>query len=91
MTTINSFGEEFKASFVTSAERIEYMKIEGIEILQYEPYTNSEFITESDDFYSVTIKVTNITLLLIMHAGIRMGSDQQKKINKIGKLCGAFI
>jgi hypothetical protein len=88
MITINSFGVEFKASFVTSAERIEYMKLEGIEILESVPYTNSEFITESDDFHSVTIKVTNITLLLLMHAGIRMGSDQQKKLNKNRTLCG---
>jgi len=88
MTTINSFGEEFKASFVTSAERIKYMKSEGIEILESEPYTNSEFITENDDFYTVSIKVTNITLLLLMHAGIKMGSDQQKKLNKTPYICG---
>lgn len=78
MITINSFTD-FKANFVISPDRLPYIKAEGIEILECEPYT-SDNIFEADNFYCITIKVTNLTLLLLMQAGIRLGGDQMKKI-----------
>jgi hypothetical protein len=78
MISINSF-DEFKANFVISADRLPYIKAEGIEILECETYT-SDTVLDWEDFLSITIKVTNLTLLLLLQAGIRLGGDQMKKI-----------
>jgi hypothetical protein len=75
-TNIDYFGD-FISGIVISADRLEYIKTQNIEILTCEPYkgvTSVDYLT----FY-ITFKVTNMTFLYFMQAGIKYSMDKYYK------------
>jgi len=76
-TNIDYFGD-FISGIVTSEDRLPFIKAAGIEILSSEIYEGIPLSTGEKMFY-ITFKVTNMTFLYFMQAGIKYSMDKYYK------------
>jgi hypothetical protein len=76
-TKIDYFGN-FISGLVISEDRLKYLKDAGVEITSCEPY---DAVTRGESYkaFYITFKVTNMTFLYFMQAGIKYSMDKYYK------------
>jgi hypothetical protein len=77
-TNIDYFGD-FISSIVISEDRLPYIKAAGVEILSTESYDGVPLENAEKMFY-ITFKVSNMTFLHFMSAGIKYSTDKYYKL-----------
>ena len=76
-TNIDYFGD-FISGIVISEDRLPYIKAAGVEIISTQLYEGLPLSTNEKLFY-ITFKVTNMTFLYFMSAGIKYSMDKYYK------------
>jgi hypothetical protein len=76
-TNIDYFGD-FVSSIVISEDRLTYIKAAGVEIISEQPHAGLPFKNAENLFY-ITFKVSNMTFLHFMSAGIKYSTDKHYK------------
>jgi len=76
-TNIDYFGD-FISGIVISEDRLPYIKAVGVEILSSESYEGVPLANAEKMFY-ITFKVSNMTFLHFMSAGIKYSMDKYYK------------
>jgi hypothetical protein len=76
-TNIDYFGD-FISSIVISEDRLPYIKAVGVEIISEQPHEGIPLKNAEKLFY-ITFKVSNMTFLHFMSAGIKYSMDKYYK------------